>query len=64
LRELDIYDRAILESMWKAQRKLTTKQIAERLGITWKTAKNHLKDLEKKKLITHDEMSNKTYWSL
>ncbi len=63
-KRLKPHDRVILDALWRAQRPLTTKQVSERSGTTWITAKRHLESLSRRKLLAKHVGTNRIYWRL
>ena len=63
-RRLKPHDRVILDALWRAQKPLTTKQVSERSGTTWITAKRHLESLARRKLLAKHVGTNRIYWRL
>ncbi len=63
-KRLKPHDRVILDALWRAQRPLTTKQVSERSGTTWITARKHLESLSRRKLLAKHVGTNRIYWRL
>ena len=64
LKRLKPYQRVILEDLVKAQRPLSTRQVSQRLNISWDAAKNNLKKLKDTGLvIVPRSSSRKTAWT-
>ena len=57
-------EKRIINLLYVARRPLTTKQVSEKLGIAWQTAKDNLLCLNKKGYVNRKEESNRTYWWL
>jgi len=63
-KKLKAHDRVIIDALWRAQRPLTTKQISERGGMTWITARKHLENMSRHKCISKHVGTNRIYWRL
>jgi Mn-dependent DtxR family transcriptional regulator len=57
-------EKRIINLLYVAHRPLTTKQISEKLGIAWKTAKDNLTNLYKNKYVDMEDLDNRIYWWL
>lgn len=57
-------EKAIINALYKANRPLTTGQVAEKSQITWVTASLRLKDLEKYGHVSSTYAGNAYYWYL
>ena len=51
----------ILADLWKAKRPLSVSQIAERNGVAWKTANDHIESLKERGLIKTNKSVRRTY---
>lgn len=51
----------ILADLWKAKRPLSISQIAERNGIAWKTANEHINTLKERGFIKITKTVRRTY---
>ena len=51
----------ILANLCKAKRPLSIKSISERTEMSWKTVDDHIKTLEKRKLIKCERSKRRTY---
>ena len=63
-RPFTAYEEVILRCLIRGRRKLTTRQIARIIGISWITAKGHLEELEKKNKVKKEVLDNRTYWEI
>lgn len=63
-KRLNIYQKNIVDTLWKSQRPLSTMQIAKRLNINWKTARKHLRILKRKGAVTSRKHGMKVFWCL
>jgi len=61
---LNVYEQAIFRLLKIARRPLTTTQIAEKLKISWETAKKYLETLHNKKYISKHTEGNRIYWKI
>jgi Mn-dependent DtxR family transcriptional regulator len=61
---LNVYEQAIIRLMKIARRPLTTTQIAEKLRISWETAKKYLETLHNKRYISMHHEGNRIYWRI
>ena len=52
---LNKQEKLILQTLYRARRFMSIKEIAEKAGMSWVTAKKYLKSLEDKKWIVVDE---------
>lgn len=57
-------EKRIINLLYVARRPLTTKQIAEKLEIAWKTARDNLSNLHKKGYVNMEDLNNRIYWWL
>lgn len=57
-------EKRIINLLYVACRPLTTKQISEKLGIAWKTAKDNLASLHNKGYVNMEDLNNRIYWWL
>jgi Mn-dependent DtxR family transcriptional regulator len=57
-------EKRIINLLYVAHRPLTTKQISEKLGVAWKTAKDNLMSLHKKGYVNMEDLENRIYWWL
>lgn len=57
-------EKRIINLLYVARRPLTTKQVSDKLGIAWQTAKDNLMSLHEKDYINREEDVNRTYWWL
>lgn len=57
-------EKRIINLLYVARRPLTTKQVSEKLGIAWQTAKDNLLALYEKSYVNTDDRGNRTYWWL
>jgi len=57
-------EKRIINTLYVARRPLTTKQVSEKLGVAWQTAKDNLLALYEKSYVNRKEESNRTYWWL
>lgn len=57
-------EKRIINTLYVARRPLTTKQVSEKLGIAWQTAKDNLICLKEKGYVNMENKSNRTYWWL
>jgi Mn-dependent DtxR family transcriptional regulator len=57
-----IYLNAILKSLSRAKRPLTTNQISDRLGISWGTAEKYLQYLHTEGYLKKEYLGNRIYW--
>lgn len=63
-RRLDSIDRTILRFLFRHRSWATTNHIADRSGIAWATAKDHLKDLERYGYVIRGQKGNLYYWKV
>lgn len=61
---LKVFQRHILATLYVARRPLTTKEIAEKSGIAWETARDNLSILYKRGYIYGKREGNRIYWWL
>jgi len=59
---LNVYEQAILRLLKTARRPLTTSQVADKLGISWETAKKYLVELHHNRHVTMKHEGNRIYW--
>lgn len=58
-----IYEKHIKKVLSRARRPLTTNQLAEKAGVTWKTAKKYAARLNRNGKIKKKRISkNRVYW--
>jgi predicted transcriptional regulator len=60
-------ERQIVRELYKAQRPLSTNQVADRAEMSWNTADSYLEDLEEKGKVLRiekGESGGKTVWIL
>jgi Mn-dependent DtxR family transcriptional regulator len=57
-------EKRIINLLYVSRRPLTTKQISEKLSISWQTAKDTLFSLQDKNYLNIDKKVNRTYWWL
>lgn len=57
-------EKRIINLLYVARRPLTTKQVSEKLGVAWQTAKDNLMSLYEKGYVNRKEEANRTYWWL
>ena len=57
-------EKRIINLLYVARRPLTTKQVSEKLGIAWQTAKDSLASLHKKNYVNMEDKGNRIYWWL
>jgi Mn-dependent DtxR family transcriptional regulator len=57
-------EKRIVNLLYVARRPLTTKQVSEKLGIAWQTAKDNLTSLRKNGYVNMEERGNRTNWWL
>lgn len=57
-------EKRIINMLYVARRPLTTKQISEKAGVAWQTAKDCLLELQKKGYVNKSVQGNRTYWWL
>ncbi len=57
-------EKRVINLLYVARRSLTTKQVSEKLGVAWQTAKDNLMSLHRKGYVNMDERGNRTYWWL
>lgn len=57
-------EKRIINLLYVAGRPLTTKQVSEKLGIAWKTAKDNLVSLRKKGYVNMEDQESRIYWWL
>jgi len=57
-------EKRIINLLYVARRPLTTKQVSEKLGIAWQTAKDNLKNLREKGYVDMEDRGNRNYWWL
>ncbi|MHA1382107.1 MAG: winged helix-turn-helix transcriptional regulator [Candidatus Helarchaeota archaeon] len=63
IKQTNPYEIAILRLLRLANRPLTTSQIAQRTGMSWKTAKKYLEKMRGKK-VRRQKKGNKIFWHL
>ena len=61
---LDKYERKIIAFLDSRRTEISTREIANSLGIHWTTAKKSLESLEKKEVIKRIVMGNKILWKM
>lgn len=61
---LNVYEQAILRLLKTARRPLTTSQVAEKLGISWETAKKYLEVLHQGQFVSMKHEGNRVYWKI
>lgn len=61
---LNIYEQSILRLLKTARRPLTTTQVAQKLNISWETAKKYLDSLNRKRYISKQNLGNRIYWKM
>jgi Mn-dependent DtxR family transcriptional regulator len=61
---LNVYEQAILRLLKTARRPLTTSQVAEKLGISWETAKKYLGVLHQSRYVSMKHEGNRIYWKI
>lgn len=61
---LDSIDRAILRFLFRHRNWATTNNIAERSGIAWATANDHLKDLARHGYVVRGQKGELFYWKV
>ncbi|MBU1078630.1 MAG: hypothetical protein KKH98_15130 [Spirochaetes bacterium] len=57
-------EKRIINLLYVARRALTTKQVSEKLGVAWQTAKDNLMSLNEKGYANRKEEGNRVYWWL
>lgn len=62
--KFNIYENAILRTLFYSRREMTAGEIATSTGISWQTADKHLKKLMKKGIVSKRSVGNRTYWKL
>jgi predicted transcriptional regulator len=55
-------ERAVLDALVWAHRKLSTRQVAKVANMSWSTAHYNLQKLHKRKYVRHQKIGNKTVW--
>ncbi|MCK9326918.1 MAG: helix-turn-helix domain-containing protein [Bacteroidales bacterium] len=61
---LNVYEQAILRLLKTARRSLTTSQVADKLGISWETAKKYLELLHRNRYVSMQHEGNRIYWKI
>lgn len=62
--DFNVYERAILSLLRTARRPLTTSQVADKLDISWETAKKYLSSLNRRRHISRKSEGNRIYWRI
>lgn len=57
-------EKRIINLLYVARRPLTTRQVSEKLGVAWQTAKDNLTSLKKKCYVDMEDRGNRNYWWL
>ncbi|MFZ3077300.1 MAG: hypothetical protein WA139_02495 [Candidatus Aenigmatarchaeota archaeon] len=60
----NVYERDIYRLLIGYGRPLTTKKIADKLGINWRTAKEHLIAMYRRKIVRYGRRGNRIYWAV
>lgn len=56
------YEKVIIDLLNRYRKPMSTLKVAERTGIAWETARDHLENLFKKGHIKKKTKSNKIIW--
>lgn len=56
------YKRTVCQILLRERRPLTTRKIANKSHMTWRTANSHLGSLKKEGYVKKRKTSNRTYW--
>ena len=57
-------EKTIINTLYKAQRPLTTRQVSEKSGLAWNTVKKWLEKLWNDKYVVRGEKKGAVYWWL
>ena len=63
VKRINIYAKETLRTLKRADRRLTTRQVAEKSGMKWETAKKYLGRLNNRGLIHTQKAGNRRFWS-
>lgn len=57
-------EKKIINTLYIAQKPLTTKNIADNSEMAWPTAKKYLENLQEKGYVVHGKFGKSVYWWL
>jgi len=55
-------EKRIMNTLYFANKALTTKEISERSEMAWQTAKNHLEQMYERGLLNRGKKGGAVYW--
>ena len=61
---ITFHQKLIINKLRAAQRRLTTRQVAQNTGLAWMTVRHNLVSLLEGGYVRNEILSNRTYWWL
>jgi len=62
--EFNIYEEKILKTLHSSRIPLSTKEVAEKSGIAWNTARKHLRSLSDNGYVKNHDEGNSIEWEM